>query len=374
MRIGLNAMQVRAAKTGVGQYIYAVLEAMLRQDTNNEFVIYTSRENAENYRFPASNLVNKQWGLPARSKAMRLAYEYVRLPGQIAADKLDVFNGCSNFLPLRKVCPSVVTIHDLAYYVHPERCPMVRRHYWYAMTRRSIQFADAIITMSHNSRRDIERFFPGTGSRIHVIHLAAHHRFRVLETAESEPVLMRYGIVRPYVLFVGTLEPGKNVGRVIQAFDAVAKEFPEHLLLIAGDKGWLYDSIFAEAARARASDRIRFVSHVPDEDVVPLLNRCDVFLFPSLYEGFGLPPLEAMACGAPVITSGTSSLPEVVGDAAITVQPESLNEIATALRRVLADSALRDELGKKGIERAKQFAWNTTASLTLQVYRALNSK
>lgn len=374
MRIALNAMQVRAAKSGVGQTIHALLEAMLFQERSEQFVVYTSLENSQNYRWPAPNLENTTWGLGTHGKALRLAYEHLALPSELRRNKIDVFHGCSNFLPARKVCPSVVTIYDLSYFVDPQRCPFLRRQYWYAMTRRTVSLADAIITISENSRRDIERFFPGTASRISVIPLAAHSRFRRVEYGREESVLPRLGIAQPYVLFVGTLEPGKNVTRVIQAFDSIAGEFPDHLLLIAGDRGWLFDEIFRTAESANAKDRIRFLGHVPDADVVDLFNFCEVFVFPSLYEGFGLPPLEAMACGAPVITSATSSLPEVVGDAALTLSPESTGEIASALRRVLADSDLRNVLRKKGIERAAAFSWNRTAAETLSVYRRIAAR
>jgi glycosyltransferase involved in cell wall biosynthesis len=374
MRIAINAMQVRAAKSGVGQYIHALTEAMLPQAPDVEFTVYCTRENIANYTFNAPNVKPRVWGLPEKTRTLRLAYETALLPFELARRKYDVFHGPSNFLPPRKVCPYVVTIHDLSYYVQPERCPPLRRRYWYEMTSRTVKLADIIVADSENTRRDIARFFPGAEQKTRVVHLAAHPRFQQLSIAQAKTQLARLQpelLTYPYVLYVGTLEPGKNVERIIAAFDAVAADFPDHQLLLAGDKGWLYDTIFFAAQRARHADRIHFLGHVSDNVVVELLNFCDVFVFPSLYEGFGLPPLEAMACGAPVITSNTSSVPEVVGDAALTVTPTSTAEITDALRIVLGDEDLRDRLSAAGLQQAQRFSWQTSARQMLDIYHEL---
>jgi glycosyltransferase involved in cell wall biosynthesis len=234
-----------------------------------------------------------------------------------------------------------------------------------------VAVADAIVTDSENSRRDIERFFPRARGRVTVAPLAAHPRFRRLEGAEAASAVAGHGVARPFVLYVGTLEPGKNVARVIRAFDAVAADRPGLELVVIGDRGWLYEPILAEARAARHADRIRLLGHLPDDEVVAFLNQCEAFVFPSLYEGFGLPPLEAMACGAPVITSGLSSLPEVVGDAALVVDPLSESGIAAAMARVLSDPGLARGLREAGLAQAAKFSWRRTAELTLAVYRAV---
>ena len=369
MRFALNAMQVRAAKSGVGQYIHALMESLLEVEQNHHFTMYCSPQNVVNYRFSAPNYEARVWGLPERARTFRLLYEYSFLPGELKRRGYDLFHGLSNFLPPRRVCPFVVTIHDLTYYVHPERCPPVRRRYWYAMTRRTVDVADAIITVSHCSKSDIEHFFPHTKGRVHVIPEAPHPRFRPLGVARDCSGLAAAGIEFPYVLFVGTLEPGKNVERVIRAFDAIAQDFPSHHLLIVGDRGWLYEGILAAAENARAASRIHLLGHKGDQEVVELMNYCDVFVFPSLYEGFGLPPLEAMACGVPVITSNRSSLPEVTGDAAILVDAESIEEISEAMRRVLSDDAFAGLMREKGLARAREFSWKKAAKETLRVYQ-----
>jgi glycosyltransferase involved in cell wall biosynthesis len=371
MKVALNAMQVRAAKSGVGQYIYGLLGAMLSANHFDQFLMFCSHENIENYRLPARNLENVPWGLSASNKSLRLLNEYVNLPREIAQREADVFHGMSNFLPLRKFCPYVVTIHDLSYFVHPERCPFVRRQYWYAMTRHTVKIADAIITDSENSRHDIVRFFPAAAGKVSVVPLAAHEHFRVVDHGREKSAVAARGITAPYLLFVGTLEPGKNIVNLIRAFDAISAEFPEHHLVIIGDKGWLFEDIFRAAQRAKARNRITITGHVPDDELVDFYNFCDVFVYPSTYEGFGLPPLEAMACGAPVITSAVSSIPEVVGDAAVLVDPYSEREIARAIRRLLSEKDSRLELSRKGREQAAKFSWDTAAQQTLRVYKQL---
>jgi glycosyltransferase involved in cell wall biosynthesis len=371
MRIALNAMQVRAAKSGVGQYIAGLLPALAEVSPADELRVYCTAENVKNYRFPAPNLAAVTWGLPESRRTLRLFNEYARFHSELRRQGFDLFHGLSNFLPPVKVCPYVVTIHDLSYFVQPERCPFIRRQYWYAMTRRTVAVADAIITDSKHSQADIEHFFPRVRGRVRVVYSAAHPRFSAVACAEDTARLESLGIRRPYVLYVGTLEPGKNVERIIQAFDSLADKHPDHELLLAGDRGWLFKGIYEAARRAAAARRIRFLGHVPDEVVPALMRGCDLFVFPSLYEGFGLPPLEAMACGAPVVTSAVSSIPEVVGDAALKVDPGKTAEIASAMDRVLNDAALRADLKARGIERARQFSWRRTAEETRSVYESV---
>ncbi|NLD61281.1 glycosyltransferase family 4 protein [Candidatus Sumerlaeota bacterium] len=374
MRLVLNAMQVRAAKSGVGQYIYALTEELLPLlKSDDHLSLYTSRENCGNYQFADAppNYENIPWGFPEGKKIRRLLKEYLCFPREAARQHHPtLLHGLSNFLPFYKVCPYVLSLHDLSYYVHPERCGTLRRAYWYAMTARSVAVADEIITISENSRRDILHYFPDCKAPVTVIPLAAHRRFRVLDLPRERCMSVgAYAGSLPYILYVGTLEPGKNVGRIIRAFDALADRFPEHLLLLAGDKGWLTDSIFAEAERASHRQRIKFLGHVSDDAVVELMNHTDVFVFPSLYEGFGMPPLEAMSCGAPVVTSLTSSLPEVTGpDAALQVDPLDEADLTSKLCMVLSDCALSSRLREKGMARAAEFSWSKTAKETYTVY------
>ena len=370
MKVAINAMQVRAAKSGVGQYIAGLIEAMAAVAPDDDFTIYCSAQNHANYNLPAPNLHAKVWGLPQHRRALRLINEYARFPAELRRGNYDVFLGPSNFLPIRKVCPYVLVIHDLSYYVQPERCPWVRRRYWYSMTARSVRLADFIITDSENSRRDIARFFPHAADRVRVIPLGIHERYRPTGTPREESAVARHGIHDPYLLVVGTLEPGKNTPRIIAAFDVIAARFPRHQLVFIGDRGWLTHEIDATFARAAAKSRIHFLGHLPDEDVVDFMNHCETLVFPSLYEGFGLPPLEAMACGAPVLASNVSSLPEVLGDAALLVDPYSVDELAKGMARLLISTRLNQDFRIRGLQHSANFTWERTATETLRVLRS----
>lgn len=386
MRFALNATQVRAAKSGVGQYIHALAEAMSAPlaESCDRLTVLCSPENEQNYR-PAPQLIagaeshvtTRVWGLPQRLKPLRLAHQHLALPGFVAKAGFDVLHGASNFLPAFRArgCRYVVTIHDLSYHVHPERCPPARRAYWYAMTARTVAVADAIIADSENTRRDLLRFFPKLNRPgappLHVVPLASHRRFSPAPAgSETErPASLTPLGGRPYLLYVGTLEPGKNLVRAIEAFDRIADRFPDHLLVLAGDRGWMFEDIFRAMSHARATDRIVHLGHVTDDTVVDLMRHCEAFVYPSRYEGFGLPPLEAMACGAPVVCSNAASLPEVTGDAALSVDPDRPGDLEDALAAVLGDPALRARLRTAGLVRAASFDWRTTASRTLGVYR-----
>ena len=210
--------------------------------------------------------------------------------------------------------------------------------------------------------------------RIRVTLLAADEQYRVIHGVDAiKAVVGSYGIDREYILYTGTLEPRKNIVSLIRAFDAIKKESGiPHRLVIAGKKGWLFDDIFSAVEELGLVDEVIFTGYVPGEDLPYLYNGASLFAYPSKYEGFGLPPLEAMACGCPVVSSNSSSLPEVVGDAGLMVAPEQTNDLAReAMLKVLSDSSLRDSMRCRGLERAAMFSWKRCARETLDVYRCV---
>lgn len=374
LKIGVNAMQVRAAKSGVGQYIHGLMEQILKIDKANFYQIFCNYENRSNYTYNDTNSQSVSWGLKDVPKSLRLAYENIIFPSEIQKNNIDLFWGPSNFLPPIKKTKYVATINDLSYYVHPERCPFIRRQYWYLLTSRTVKVADKIITISSNSANDIIKFFPEAKEKIEIISLAAHHRFQKLKLNREDSLLQRFEDRlknRPYLLYVGTLEPGKNVLRLLAAFEEIAKEFPDYLLVLGGDKGWMYNGVLEKIEKSEFADRIHYLGHLSDDEIVHFFNFCTLFCFPSTYEGFGLPPLEAMSCGVPVLTSNNSSIPEVVGDAAYKVDPFSVEEIASGMRVLLCNEELREEYAAKGLIRSKEFSWTKSAELTLSVFNSL---
>jgi glycosyltransferase involved in cell wall biosynthesis len=309
---------------------------------------------------------------PARIKverpAARIAWEHLALPALTRRDHLDLFHGTVNVVPPGLPCPSVVTIHDLAFLRYPEQVTAKRYQYLSRTIRSSVKRAAQILSVSEATKRDIVELLSVEPEKIAVTPLGVDERFRRIDEAALSHFREQAGIERPFMLFVGTLEPRKNLPRLVEAFTLIASNVP-HDLVVIGPEGWLTSEIHESAARLLDRGRIQFRGFVPDGQLPAWYSACDLFAYPSLYEGFGLPPLEAMACGAPVLTSSISSLPEVVGDAAQTVDPLDSQAISAGMLNVLSDANLRDDLRRRGPEQAKRFTWHRTAALTVEAYR-----
>lgn len=283
---------------------------------------------------------------------------------------LDLVHDTTGTAPLA-LAPAkrIATIHDvfpLSFPGHSTLLDTLIYHYWLPI---AVKRVNAVITVSEQSKRDIKQHLYLAEEKITVIQSAACAHFRELREDEIYSALARVGVERPFILYVGSVEPRKNLLRLLDAYTQLREWSPKWRLVIVGARNYWKSSPVAQAVEQKGlQDCVTFTGYVPDEDLPALYNGADLFCFPSLYEGFGLPVLEAMACGTPVITSNTSSLPEVAGDAALLVDPYNVEEIATAMRRVLEDPALAQELRKKGLERAKQFTWEKTARETIAVY------
>jgi glycosyltransferase involved in cell wall biosynthesis len=296
----------------------------------------------------------------------RAFWEQVIVPVEVARLAPDVYHSPNYILPLAIRCPSVVTVHDLAYM--ESSLHRIRSHlYLSVLTALAIRKATRIICPSTFTRAALVRHYPELDDRIRVVSEGVDERFCPQPRKSVDSFRERLGLHQPYVLFVGTIEPRKNIARLIRAFDAaVARNGFEHELVIAGDSGWRNSDVQLEISRARA--RVRLLGYVADKDLALLYSGADLFAFPALYEGFGLPPLEAMACGVPVLTSNQGALPEVVGNAAVMVDPVDEDALATALSDLLGDPALRARLRRLGLEQAKKYRWEVAAEHTLAVY------
>ena len=240
------------------------------------------------------------------------------------------------------------------------------------MMRWSAAHADRLIAISNSTRADVIRLLRVDPRKVAATPLAASPRFRPLPRDAVSEVCARYGLVPDrYIYYVGVLEPRKNVPLLLEAFAGIAAELPDIALVIAGKKGWMYDEIFARVAALGLQERVHFLGHIPEEDLIGLYNGARVSVYPSLYEGFGLPVLEAMQCGSPVITTNVSSMPEVAGDAALLVGPTDRVALESALRETLGNDALARSLSERGLRRAESFSWERCARETLQVYESL---
>jgi glycosyltransferase involved in cell wall biosynthesis len=262
----------------------------------------------------------------------------------------------------------VVTVHDLAFVVHPELFPRQWRLMYRAALSRAVRSADAIVTVSRHTAEDLVRHTRVHPSRIHVTHLGPSS---VSGQAGIEETLARFRVRRPYALFVGTLEPRKNLVRLVRAYRRAASRGVRHTLVLAGPAGWRHEPVLAEASREGPGEVVLTGPTRTPEELDALYRGADLFVYPSLYEGFGLPVVEAMARGVPCVVSTSSSLPEVAGEAALLVDPRSVAALAEAIERVLGDPALAARLRELGPARAARFSWEATARQTIDVYRSL---
>ena len=365
MNIGIDAHMLGHNETGNETYILELVRAFAQQKTGDTFFVYV--ENPDALPREARDAAHMRVvTFKTRSGVTRLVRE---LPERAARDGLDVLHISYNApLMLPAACALVVTIHDVSFEEHPEWFPRTLRAFLKWSVPRSARMARAILTDTECARADLMRLYHLPPEKIAVTHYAADARFRPIADAGAlQAVRAKYNTSDHFVLAVGNMQPRKNLARLMQAFAQVKRAYAlPHKLVLVGQKLWLAQNVLA-VAQALGDDVI-LTGYVPDADLPMLYNAADVFCYPSLYEGFGLPVLEAMACGAAVITSNTSALPEVAGDAAALVNPHSVEELADALYQTLTNAPRRQQLRQKGLARARLFSWERTARQTLQVY------
>lgn len=370
MRIGFDATAIPANRTGAGNYIFNLVQGLAQIDAHNEYMIFAKPEHVGEFGIDQPNV--HFTAVDLRSRPLRLAWEQVGLPLKLRQMRIDVLHSPHYTMPLPKTTKSVVTFCDMTFHLLPEMHSRSKQIFFKRMMRWSARHADRLIAISESTRRDVIRLLDVAPDQILSIPLAASSEYRSLPAACVAEVCARYDLTPGrYIAYVGVLEPRKNVPQLIEAYAALAKDFPDVPLVIAGKKGWMYDAIFQRLTELGLEERVRFLGYVPDADLTPLYNGARVFVYPSRYEGFGLPVLEAMQCGTPVITTNISSMPEVAEDAALLVAPDDVAELTAALRRVLTDDALARDLGARGQARAATFSWQRCSRETLEVYQSL---
>ena len=365
LKIAIDASTL-STQGGPRSYVLGLLDALGRIDTDNEYLVFYN-DPLHLGRFPwAREIV-----LSGKSPLCRLWREHVALPLACRREKVDLLHGPKSAVPYWSPCPTLVTLHDLIPITHPETETRAAQLYWRLQIPIAARRASFIITDSDHARREIVEMFGIDDQRIAVTPLG-------YPPAMDDPpdpvrvaaVRQRYGLPDSYILYVGTIQPRKNLDMLIEAYARLRGEGrTTQKLVIVGRKGWLYEALFARITALGLEGDVIFTGFVPDEELPHLYDGACLFVYLSLFEGFGLPPLEAMSRGVPVVTSNTTSLPEVVGDAGITVAPRSLDEVVEGMRRVLCDAALADRLRQAGRVRAQQFSWERTAEKTLALYR-----
>jgi len=386
MRIGFDYTAAVRQGAGIGRYTRQLLRALIEADTHNDYVLLVAGgghgkgrggqgkwaghapELAAISARPNVRVVN----LPLSDRALMILWHRLRLPVwvELLCGQIDLFHAPDFTLPPVRRATRVLTVHDLSFIRVPDSAHPRLRAYLLQAVPRSVRRADWVLADSQCTKDDLIELLGAAAQRIEVVYPGVEARFRPVEEASArEAVRERYQLPSRFVLALSTLQPRKNFERLIQAYARLPKPvLRDAKLIIAGGRGWRYESIFETVKALQLGDQVCFPGYVADQDLPALYSLSELFVFPSLYEGFGLEPLEAMACGTPVVTSSASSLPEVVGDAAITVDPHDVQGLAGAMGLVLADGKLQQDMIGRGLERAQRFTWEAAAGRVLRLY------
>ncbi len=369
MKVGILTDSMDKKKAGLGVYTKNLVENILKIKKDIYLIHYDTNadESVKKIYKEGKEIVIP---LPKIHPKMT-SWLYVKLPLSLRELELDILHEPGIVRPsilYSSGFKKIITIHDLVPLIFPNTTSLfdIVNLKVVQMLKRNI---DAVIVPSENTKRDVIKFFRIPNDKIKVIPYGRDERFRLIKDREElENVRLKYKLPDKFVLFVGTLEPRKNIKNLIKAYYKLKKKGIRHKLVIVGKRGWKYKQIFDVWKSLDLGGDVMFVDYVENEYLPFIYNLADLFVYPSLYEGFGLPPLEAMACGCPVVVSNTSSLPEVVGDAGIKVDPYNIDEIADAMYKILINDDLKDELVKRGLKRAKLFSWEKAAKETLKMY------
>ncbi len=375
MRIAIDYTAALRQNAGIGTYVRNLVSALLEENTSNQYTLLASGRASGARPFPtAENIRNRNIFIPDRYLNILWYRLRVPLPPTFFTGPADIYHGPDFVLPpLGKKIRKVVTIHDLAFLEHPEYAVPELAAYLRKVVPEAIKAADVVTTVSPEVSRTLIKHFQTPGEKLVVVPngvSASIHRI-------TDPLLLdatrhKFNLKSPFVLAVGTLEPRKNHIGLIKAFHQLhqQKKAPA-MLVIAGGPGWLYEETQSLVEKLKLTKKVRFLGRVTDFELITLYSMAEVFAFPSFFEGFGIPPLEAMACGAPVITSNTSSLPEVVGDAALLVDPYNIDDLAHNIQKVLDDDELRASLRQKGYAHVQGYTWQRSAQKLLSIYQRL---
>ncbi|MCX7919505.1 MAG: glycosyltransferase family 4 protein [bacterium] len=363
MNIGIDISCLSAPKTGVGLYTYHLIHALLSIDTNNTYHLFSAQpidvSEFSQYRVAIS--------CSQYPRTCATLWEQLVLPNLLQKNNIDVFHSPNYTLPFSIRIPSVVTVHDLSVFLFPKFHPWWRRVRHRLLFPSSINHATNIIAVSEQTKRDLTELFPFAADKTVTIYNGLPKCFHNPSSRNAAQEIM---LPAEYILFVGTMEPRKNLELMLTAFARFKQETNlPHKLVIIGGEGWGKNHISAQLRQYKIQDDVIFTGHLEHAQLPQIYRSAAVLVFPSTYEGFGFPPLEAMACGTPVIASNVAAIPEVVGDAGILLDPTKLDLWPESIYNVIINKPLREELQAKGLARAKQFSWETTAQKTIELYQ-----
>jgi len=369
MRIAIDA-RMGHTRVGMGVYVRGLISHLGAIDKENEYFVIVQKGKEADFVPEQDNF--SKWGtsISYENHFTRDLWEQAYLPLKLHKAKIDVYHGPNYVLPILGDTGMVLTAYDMISFATPEWYKRISRFRVQRLLKMSVKRAHKIITGSENSKRDIIKILGVPKEKVRVVYIGVDDIYKpVNDKHQLDSAKVRYKIAGRFILHVGSLSPRKNIPQLIDAYNRLPAEIlEEYQLVIVGKRSWKADEIFAKVKQLRLEDKVVFTGFVEDRDLPLLMNRAALLALPSLYEGFGIPPLEAMACGTPVVASNTSSIPEVVGNAALLFDPYNVEEMADAMHRALTDEQLRSDLRQKGFERVKQFSWERAARETLAVY------
>ncbi|MBI5753955.1 glycosyltransferase family 4 protein [Candidatus Peregrinibacteria bacterium] len=363
MKIAIDIREAGGEKAGKGWYTFNIVQNLLRQDEKNEYILY-ARDGIPGF----GNFKNARLRLFS-GRGPLWHYQVAR---DVKKENVDIFFAPSSYI-IPSILPAnikiVLTVHDLVAFLYPnthnKKATIIEK----VLLRHALRRAAHVCAVSENTRNDILQRFHYDPKKIDVISCAAGEEFQPIQPEKLKDFIMKTNLPENFFLAVGTLEPRKNYLNLIKAFKEISDRFPEYYLVIVGKNGWDYEEIHAAVKENYLNKKVHFLGYLSNKSLVNLYSLARALVFPSFYEGFGMPPLEAMQCGCPVIASHTSSLPEVAGDAALLVSPESHRQIAEAMLKIIKDPALAIHLHEKGLQQAKKFSWEKSAKKLLRIFQ-----
>ena len=366
MRIAFDGTTLTPGRTGVGYYTEHLLQHLAREveSAGHELIVVSNQPIDTTQPLPRHVRVHDRMRFP-----LRIAWLQMLAGRVLDSVRADVAHFTNGMLPLGTSAARVVTIHDVSLKLYPECHPLRRRVINRPLVAVAAKVADAVVAVSHSARNDLLKFHQIPAERVSVVHEAAGPGFKpIADIRQHARIRMRYGLPERFLLYVGAIEPRKNLPRLMEAFKAARQQGVAHELVCVGPYGWSSRDLYRRVDDLGLRRIVHFTGYVPRADLPVIYNLADVFVFPSIYEGFGLPVIEAMACGTPVITANSSSLAEIAAGAAETVDPYDTEALTDAIVRLAADRERRQVLSARGLARAQEFSWERTAKEMLALY------
>jgi len=369
MKIAINTLLLYKTKVGMGKYIVELVNRVPKKDKRNKYLLYVSRDNRHFFNLSSDNIEIKEIPRIFSNPFLKIFWEQCFLPFYIWKNNVDLYHAPGFVLPFFRInkVPFLMTVADMTFFSHPQHHKTIKNIYFKHMIPFSLKKAEKVITISENTKKDVIEQTNTVPSKIKSILLGVDKIFLDKKNSRDKKVLDKYNIKKPYILFVGMLEPRKNIKGLIEAFYLVQNKHDNDLIIV-GKKGWMYQDIFKLVKKLKLEGEVIFTGYLPDEDLPSLYSNATCFVYPSFYEGFGIPIVEAMACGCPVITSNNSSMREVAGEAAILVNPYNVEEIKDAIEKVIYNPKEKKRLQKLGFQNVKRFNWDKMAEETINMY------